>query len=644
MARLRYNNQSGSLGSDPGISGTTITFAKVPKFATITGSDYIPIALDAGLPTYEIVYLTAYTAGSLTGTISRAAEDSTNWPAVAHPTSATTGTWGVDATLTDFGTGTAGTLVAANNLSDVSSAATSRTNLGLGTAALQASSYFNQTANNLSDVANAATARTNLGLTPVLAPNASGDVTGATDYAALTALAADGVTIVLRPYQTYYVTSLPNITPRRGIKGIGLSTVVMHTGSGPCLTIQNPNTFSSSTVWVDNMAGENGGFIIDGTNHAAGASCGVQVSDIYALSLKDIVVRNYAGTTGWLGGTPANQTVGTTGATLTSIVGGNLSLGGVSTPFPSSNGQTILGVVSVPTSGGTALLGYTARGTNQLQGISIISGTGSWTVAAGTVYLNRIGGDAGIWFNNVSKWTERMFMENVATQNCQNAAIIDATTGTASHEYSFFDIGIHALTGQNGIVVQGGVHLNGTLRSYGNYEKGTGNTGAANVGTMLIIDPDGQNATLGSVASPGAAMTLDIHGEADGTGTAHTSIFFGPNAVVSASGIFYLAGLLNGNVTLPNANFSLSGILHLNTALANNVQGQAFNAIGSVTATSGFKSGNGTSTLGGTLWSGSGVPNIPASVAGDFYFNTAHAGGTTNIYIATAANTWTALV
>jgi parallel beta-helix repeat protein len=53
--------------------------------------------------------------------------------------------------------------------------------------------------------------------------------------------------------------------------------------------------------------------------------------------------------------------------------------------------------------------------------------------------------------------------------------------------------------------------------------------------------------------------------------------------------------------------------------------------------------GNG-STAGGHLWSGSGVPNIAASVAGDFYFRT-DTPSTANqrIYIATAANTWTAL-
>jgi hypothetical protein len=58
-----------------------------------------------------------------------------------------------------------GALISSNNLSDVDSAATSRTNLGLGTAATQNIGVFAQVANNLSDVANAATSRTNLGIT-----------------------------------------------------------------------------------------------------------------------------------------------------------------------------------------------------------------------------------------------------------------------------------------------------------------------------------------------------------------------------------------------------------------------------------------------------------------------------------------------
>lgn len=48
---------------------------------------------------------------------------------------------------------------------------------------------------------------------------------------------------------------------------------------------------------------------------------------------------------------------------------------------------------------------------------------------------------------------------------------------------------------------------------------------------------------------------------------------------------------------------------------------------------------------GSRLWSGSGAPNISASVAGDFYFRT-DTPSTANqrIYVATAANTWTGIV
>lgn len=98
MARLIYNNQFGYLNADPGTGGITITFLSIPDFATLSGGDYIPITLDPGTATTEIVWLTAYTAGATTGTITRAAEDAAHWSAVAHPS----GTWSCGPTIYDI--------------------------------------------------------------------------------------------------------------------------------------------------------------------------------------------------------------------------------------------------------------------------------------------------------------------------------------------------------------------------------------------------------------------------------------------------------------------------------------------------------------------------------------------------------------
>ena len=80
-------------------------------------------------------------------------------------------------------------LAKASNLSDVASVTTSRSNLGLGSAAVESATFFLQAANSLSDVASVALARSNLGLGSIATQSAGnvtitgGTITGITDLA-----------------------------------------------------------------------------------------------------------------------------------------------------------------------------------------------------------------------------------------------------------------------------------------------------------------------------------------------------------------------------------------------------------------------------------------------------------------------------
>jgi hypothetical protein len=88
MARLRYNGLTTTLGAALTNSATSITFGAALTHSngtavpTIAGTDYIPLAiLDTSGHLSEIVWLTAYTSGATTGTITRGKEGTSG---VAH--------------------------------------------------------------------------------------------------------------------------------------------------------------------------------------------------------------------------------------------------------------------------------------------------------------------------------------------------------------------------------------------------------------------------------------------------------------------------------------------------------------------------------------------------------------------------------
>ncbi len=103
MAQIRYNNALGIIESIDD-SSTTIAFGAAPSFATLADGDYIALTLDppsgpAPNTSFERVYLTAYTEGATTGTVSRAQEGTT---AVTHLSGTV---WMNAPTVLDIGSG-----------------------------------------------------------------------------------------------------------------------------------------------------------------------------------------------------------------------------------------------------------------------------------------------------------------------------------------------------------------------------------------------------------------------------------------------------------------------------------------------------------------------------------------------------------
>ncbi len=147
-------SQTGQNGKVLGTDGSVVGWVAAGGTGTVTSITFTGDGvLLSSTPSGAVTTTGTLTASLLTQTANKVLAGPTTGSA-ATPTFRSLVTADLPATY----------LVAASNLSDLTSTSTARSNLGLGTAAVQNIAFFCQTSNNLSDLASASTARTNLGL------------------------------------------------------------------------------------------------------------------------------------------------------------------------------------------------------------------------------------------------------------------------------------------------------------------------------------------------------------------------------------------------------------------------------------------------------------------------------------------------
>lgn len=160
--------------------------------------------------------------------------------------------------LGDIATENAGSFLrASNNLSEITSASSARTNLGLGTSSTQAVGAFLQTANNLSDVVNKPAARANLGLTSVASADPSTFMYKSENLAGLSNIAAARNNLGLADTATIGSGNLmfrgnnlgdvSNVQAARNNLGLGSAATMNAFGTNGSLDFTSSNGFNGYT-------------------------------------------------------------------------------------------------------------------------------------------------------------------------------------------------------------------------------------------------------------------------------------------------------------------------------------------------------------------------------------------------------------
>jgi hypothetical protein len=237
-----------------------------------------------------------------------------------------------------------GALLASNNLSDVTSASSSRTNLGLGTIATQAANNVNITGGSISSITDLAVvdggtgastasgARTNLGLvigTDVLAPNGSAasltsfptlnqNTTGtASNVTGTVAIANGGTGATTR--QAAMDALAGAVTSGQYLRGDG-TDVVMSAIQAVDVPTLNQNTTGTASNVTGTVAVANGG---TGATTQSGARTGLGLGTIATQNANSVGI-----TGGAIDGAPLGATTPAAGTFTTLTATGQTDLGG----------------------------------------------------------------------------------------------------------------------------------------------------------------------------------------------------------------------------------------------------------------------------------------------------------------------------